>query len=157
MVKFRLAPIGRTSGMFPGSNCASNPNCSPAVTQKPLQFRARRHYELRPSKLRSSGASRWTRHSLEITVMPLQSLSVFKHRTLSLHPCCVCVCMWQSFYLTSVGKNNWFTVHEGCPITNTKFWKDQTFSTLQNSTYDTILRHFRFTQEAESKHISSWG
>ena len=48
---------------------------------------------LRPSELRSSGASRWTRHILEIMVMPLQALCVFKHQTFSLHPCCVCVCV----------------------------------------------------------------
>ena len=34
-----------------------------------------------------------------------------------------------------------------------KFKKDLTFLTLQNSTYDTILRHFRLAQEAEREHI----
>ena len=45
MVKVRLALIRRTSGTFLGSNCASNPNGSPAVSQKHLKFRARLHFE----------------------------------------------------------------------------------------------------------------
>ena len=56
---------------------------------------------------------------------------------------------------STVGRNDWFTVHEGCLITHMKFWKYLTFLTLRNSPYDPNLRHFRLTQEAESEHISS--
>ena len=148
MVTARLAQIGRTDSL--------------TVTQKQMTLRARLHFGptffhgyCTQSELRSSGASRWTRHGLENMEMPLQALCVFKHRTLSLHPCCVCVC--ESFSLTSVGRNDWLTVHGGCLITHIKFWKDLTFLTLRNSTYETILMHFRFTQEVESEHISSFG
>ena len=56
----------------------------------------------RPSELRSSGISRWTRHSLGIMVMPLPALCVFQQRSFSLHPCCVCV--WELFFDISWGK-----------------------------------------------------
>jgi hypothetical protein len=44
MVKVRLAQIGRTSGTYLRSNCASHPNGSLTVTQKPMTFRARVHF-----------------------------------------------------------------------------------------------------------------
>ena len=154
-------------------NCASNPNGSLTVTQKHSTFWGRLHLglvfltviALRPSKLRSSGASRWTRLSLEIMVMPLQALCVFKHRTLSLHPCCVCECVCvcvcvcvclcvRAFLWHLMGK---MTVHEGYLVKHMKFWKDVTFLTLQNSYSDPYLRHFRLSQEAYTRHTLSLG
>ena len=73
----RLARIGRTLGTYLRSNCASHPNGSLTVTQKQMTLRARPHFgsaffqgHCTQSELRSSGASRWTRHSLETMVMP---------------------------------------------------------------------------------------
>ena len=92
---------------------------------------------VRPSELQSSGVSCWTPHGLGIMVMQLPALCVFKHRTLSLHPCCVCVsvcvCVRESFSLTSVGRNDWFTVQEGYLVTHMTFWRDVTFLTLRNT------------------------
>ena len=77
MVKVRLARIGRTSGTYLRSNCASHPNGSLTVTQKQMTLRARLPFapsffqgRCTQSELRSSGASRWTLHSLETMVMP---------------------------------------------------------------------------------------
>ena len=144
MVRVRLARIGRTSGTYLRSNCASHPNGSLTVTQKQMTLWGRLHFgptflmvaALRPSELRSSGISRWTRHGLEIIMfMPLPALCVFENRTFH---SILAVCACERFSLTSVGRNDWFTVHEGYLVTHMKFWKDLTFLTLGNCHCDII-------------------
>ena len=109
---------------------------------------------LRPSELRSSGISRWTRHGLDIMFMPLPALCVFKNHTFSLHPCCVCV--WELFF--DICWEKWLIYSSwGLPSHTYEVLKRSDFFNPSKQPLRHQLRHFRLSQEAISQHISSLG